>query len=478
MVKSPIRLSSPLMRYLSQALDVCIIWFCGVLAWGITQPGSLWVDIPAKENLLLLSAALTMLVFSPSVYRSWRFGELWLMLSAVGTAWLATVVLMVLWMYLSKSSAEYSRAWFITWVTSTFALLCIQRLLIYSNLRWLRAKGYNYKTVVLVGGGQMLADVGNALAQAAWSGLRVIACVRPDRLDALMTGTATDAELNQSSRTLPAGAIKPSALSTYAHVDEVWLCLPMSDEHGIRVALDALKHSTANIRWVPDLFSLKLINQGVSEVIGIPMMDLSASPMTGHNSIIKACEDYIVAAAILLVVSPLMIAIAIAIKLTSPGPVLYKQRRHGWNGQQILVYKFRSMVVHREPDFQVTQAKKHDARVTPLGAFLRKTSLDELPQFINVLQGRMSVVGPRPHALAHNDYYKHLVPGYMLRHKVKPGITGWAQINGLRGETDTLDKMQRRVDYDLHYIENWSVWLDLLIIFRTLFNGFVHRNAY
>ena len=236
--------------------------------------------------------------------------------------------------------------------------------------------------------------------------------------------------------------------------------------------------STANIRLVPDLFALKLINHGISEVVGIPMLDLSVSPITGDVRLVKALQDRVLGALILLLISPVMLAIALAIKFTSPGPVLYRQCRHGWNGEEIWVYKFRSMVVHAEQNGQVTQAQKSDARITPLGAFLRRTSLDELPQFINVLQGRMSIVGPRPHAVVHNEHYKELVPHYMLRHKVKPGITGWAQINGFRGETDTLDKMEKRVEYDLHYIENLSLALDLKIIVATVFKGFVHKNAY
>ena len=215
-----------------------------------------------------------------------------------------------------------------------------------------------------------------------------------------------------------------------------------------------------------------------SEVVGIQMLDLSASPITGELRLLKAVQDFVLASLILLLISPLLLAIALAIKLTSRGPVLYQQKRHGWNGEEIWVYKFRSMVVHHEAGSQVTQASKNDSRITPLGAFLRRTSLDELPQFINVLQGRMSIVGPRPHAMAHNEHYKELVPGYVLRHKVKPGITGWAQVNGFRGETDTLDKMEKRVEYDLYYIEHVSLWLDLKIIVATVFKGFMHKNAY
>ena len=241
--------------------------------------------------------------------------------------------------------------------------------------------------------------------------------------------------------------------------------------------MDALRFSYANIRLVPDWFSLKLLNHGVSEAVGIPMLDLSYSPVAGSVRLTKAIEDLVLGAIIFMLISPLLVFIAIAVKATSPGPVLFKQKRHGWNGEVINVYKFRSMFVH-ENKGAVAQATRSDARVTPLGSFLRRSSLDELPQFFNVLQGRMSIVGPRPHAVEHNDYYKELVPRYMLRHKVKPGITGWAQINGFRGETDTLEKMEKRVEYDLYYIEHMSVWLDLKIIALTLFKGFRHQNAY
>jgi putative colanic acid biosynthesis UDP-glucose lipid carrier transferase len=194
--------------------------------------------------------------------------------------------------------------------------------------------------------------------------------------------------------------------------------------------------------------------------------------------VLKRLEDILLGGLISLLIVPVCLVIALAITLTSPGPVLFKQYRTGINGKRFKVYKFRSMVMHQEADDQVTQAQKGDARITRVGAFLRSTSLDELPQFFNVLQGRMSIVGPRPHALAHNEYYKELVESYMQRHKVKPGITGWAQVNGYRGETDTLDKMQKRVEHDLWYIDNWSLGLDLKIIAQTIFKGFRNANAY
>ena len=455
MFSSSLRLSAPAFRYLAMAADVFIIWFCGWASYLWVHSAAEQVVLLPRYQLVMLAASLMLLSFSSGLYRSWRVNEMWVMLRAVGITWVGVTLAIVVTLFFTKQSSDFSRLWFSIWVLSTLVAMWVQRVLVYSVLRKLRVKGYNFKTVVLVGQGRLSQDVVNALANAVWSGLRVVAILPADGVAAYLAAQQPGDRTN-----------------------EVWLCLPLSDEKGMHQVLDALRYSTANIRLVPDLFALKLINHGVSEVAGIRMLDLSASPITGDVRLIKTEQDYVLGSLILLLISPLMLVIALAIKLTSKGPVLYKQQRHGWNGEQIWVYKFRSMAVHTEKDFQITQASRHDARITPLGAFLRRTSLDELPQFINVLQGRMSIVGPRPHAVVHNEYYKELVPGYMLRHKVKPGITGWAQINGYRGETDTLEKMQKRVEFDLHYIENLSLALDLKIIFQTMYKGFVHRNAY
>ena len=216
----------------------------------------------------------------------------------------------------------------------------------------------------------------------------------------------------------------------------------------------------------------------MSEVAGHLAVDLSVTPLDGLARIVKRLEDLVLGVLITLLIIPVCLVIAIAIKVTSRGPVLFKQYRTGANGRRFKVYKFRSMMVHKERNGKVTQARKGDPRITRVGAFLRRTSLDELPQFYNVLQGRMSIVGPRPHALAHNEYYKDIVESYMKRHKVKPGITGWAQVKGYRGETDTIDKMEKRVACDLWYIDNWSLWLDLRIILTTVYKGFLSPSAY
>ena len=242
--------------------------------------------------------------------------------------------------------------------------------------------------------------------------------------------------------------------------------------------MQALQQSTVTTRLLLNIFNLMLLNHSITDIAGYPVLNIRTSPMRGINRFIKALEDRALALIILVLISPLLALISLAVKLTSQGPVFFKQQRLGWDGKIIKVYKFRTMYQHQEVNGKVTQAKANDARITPLGRFLRRTSLDELPQFINVLQGRMSIVGPRPHALAHNDEYKYKIHTYMQRHYVKPGITGWAQINGWRGETDTLDKMQKRIDYDLYYINHWSLWFDLKIIFLTFFRGFTHNNAY
>jgi putative colanic acid biosynthesis UDP-glucose lipid carrier transferase len=257
----------------------------------------------------------------------------------------------------------------------------------------------------------------------------------------------------------------------------IYLSLPMASQPRILQILDELKDTTASIFFVPDMFVTDLIQGRSGSVCGMPVISVCETPFTGSNGVVKRLSDICLSLVILLLISPVLLLVGIAVKLGSPGPAIFKQRRYGLDGKHIVVYKFRSMTV-TEDGSAVQQATKHDSRVTPLGALLRKSSIDELPQFINVLQGRMSIVGPRPHAVAHNEMYRKLIKGYMVRHKVKPGITGWAQVNGYRGETDTLDKMQGRIDYDLDYLRNWSLWLDLYIIFKTIRLVFKDQQAY
>jgi putative colanic acid biosysnthesis UDP-glucose lipid carrier transferase len=260
-------------------------------------------------------------------------------------------------------------------------------------------------------------------------------------------------------------------------VDLIYLALPMASQPRILKLLDELHDTTASIYFVPDIFLFDLIQARMDSIGGIPVVAVCETPFFGVDGLVKRLSDIAIAAIALVLLSPVLLAIAVAVKVTSPGPILFRQRRYGLDGREIVVYKFRSMTVMEDGD-TVRQASKNDSRVTPLGAFLRRTSLDELPQLINVLQGRMSVVGPRPHAVAHNEMYRKLIKSYMVRHKVRPGITGWAQVNGLRGETETLEKMRARIEYDLDYLRHWSLKLDLAILWRTLFVVFKRENAY
>ena len=455
MLTPTLRLSSPSLRYVAWALDNGIIVMCAWFVYNLyNAPQGVWSMLPERYIYLLIGAALMLGAQSESLYRSWRVNDLGNMLRSVATVWGIVVVVIMLGIYLSKSALEISRVWFVIWSLLCLITLSLQRISAYLFLRWLRRKGFNYKTVLLVGTGSVSQQVVAAIHESAWSGLRVCDHIEPLQLQDW---------INRPEDQQP---------------DEIWLCLPLSDEAAIRISLYALRHCLATVRLVPDLFSIKLMNHGISEALGIPMLNLTSSSVKAATRLLKEIEDRVLALLILVLITPLMLAIAVAVKVTSPGPVYFRQKRNGWNGNVIKVYKFRTMYIHQEDDGQVSQATKNDPRITPLGAFLRRTSLDELPQFINVLQGRMSIVGPRPHAIAHNDYYKEQVPRYMLRHKVKPGITGWAQVHGFRGETETLEKMEKRVQYDLYYIEHISLWLDIQIIAMTIFKGFSGRNAY
>ena len=251
----------------------------------------------------------------------------------------------------------------------------------------------------------------------------------------------------------------------------------MPEEETIKELVEYLANSSCCVHIVPDVFTFKMLNARSREIGGLPVVSVYDTPFDSFDAIVKRLEDVVLSSIILCLIAIPMLFIAAAVKFTSKGPVIFKQRRYGINGEEIMVWKFRSMTTCDNGDV-VVQAKKGDARITKVGAFIRKTSLDELPQFINVLQGKMSIVGPRPHAVAHNELYRDQISGYMQRHLVKPGITGWAQVNGWRGETDTLEKMQRRIEFDLFYIRNWSVWLDLKIVFKTVFKGFIGGAVY
>jgi putative colanic acid biosynthesis UDP-glucose lipid carrier transferase len=324
------------------------------------------------------------------------------------------------------------------------------------------------RPAVVVGGGTLGVKVARALQRRHDQGIDFVGYF-DDRGDERLDHLAISARL---------GGLRDAARYILGHgVREVYITLPLGSQPRIQEFLASLQGTTASIFFVPDVFGISIIQGRLQDMNGVPVVGICETPFTGTNELVKRLSDIVLASIILVLISPVLLGIAIAIRSTSPGPIIFKQRRNGLDGEEITVYKFRSMTTLDDGQ-QVPQATRGDLRITPLGAFLRRSSLDELPQFVNVLQGRMSIVGPRPHAVAHNEQYRELIRAYMVRHKVKPGITGWAQVNGHRGETDTVEKMQARVEYDLEYLRNWSLGLDLRIIMKTIKLVFFDRNAY
>ena len=321
---------------------------------------------------------------------------------------------------------------------------------------------------VIIGAGRLAVSVAQALRSRHDASTEVCGCF-DDR---------TGARLDDQIASLRLGGLADVADYVRRHgVDAVYITLPLGSQPRIVALMEALQGTTASLFLVPDLFGISIIQGRLQDVNGLPVVGLCETPFTGVNEAVKRASDVVFATLILTLVAPLMLLMALAVKHSSPGPVIFRQRRNGLGGEQIVVYKFRTMRATDDGP-TVLQAKPGDPRVTRVGAFLRRTSLDELPQFVNVLQGRMSIVGPRPHAVAHNEQYAQLIKAYMVRHKVRPGITGWAQINGHRGETDTVEKMRARVECDLDYLRNWSLGLDLHIVMRTVKLVLFDRHAY
>jgi len=441
-------------------VDIGMVFFAAQIAYYLRFE-QLELPIEYRVMIFILSLLLIINFLFSGIYGSWRGLSLVGQLGKLVGCWLLAFAILLIMLVLAKQNELFSRLWLGLWLLIGITISCFYKGALYAFLKTLRRKGHNIKSVAVIGSGNVLQQVMEKSADHAEYGFSVL------RTFELTEGPDRSTQLEKQ--------LQDPLLDT---VHEIWICLPLKDGDLLKRILHILRDSTAEIRYFPDFEDIRLLNHKVTNILGMYALDLSCSPMNGTNHWIKRGEDLLLGGIIAVLIVPLCLLIAIAVKLTSRGPVLFKQYRHGIGGKKFKVYKFRTMRLHKERDGQVTQAKKNDVRLTPIGAFLRKTSLDELPQFYNVLQGRMSIVGPRPHAIAHNDYYKSLVKSYFRRHKVKSGITGWAQIHGYRGETDTLEKMQKRVEYDLWYIENWSLWLDLKIIFLTLFKGFVNKNAY
>jgi putative colanic acid biosynthesis UDP-glucose lipid carrier transferase len=466
--RGPLQEQSTLFSALLRLLDALSVIATSVAAYMLRHGDA---EFPLDyQAATIIGVLLTLIIFPRAdVYSFWRGKSMRQHARALATGWIAVGAILSMIAFATKTSEDFSRAWMILWMLGEFGTLLTMRLVMSQIASFIRKKGWEQSRIVIIGEGSLGQEVAHRLAASPWLGVHVVAMI--DARKRKFHPHIQDAS----------GKSDFSDLRQFVHdekIDEVWIASPLRAEIRVRRIIYALRDSTVALRFVPDIFGAHVLKQKINSVAGLPVVDLIPSPMVGINRVLKAIEDRVLALVILVVISPLLILLAIGAKLSSPGPIIFRQRRHGWDGTPFTLYKFRTMVVHSETDDCVTQAYRNDPRVTRFGAFLRRTSLDELPQLINVLQGHMSLVGPRPHALSHNEYYKELIELYGHRGRVKPGITGWAQVNGFRGETDALEKIAKRVEYDLYYIANWSLWFDLKIIILTLFKGFYHQNAY
>ena len=404
------------------------------------------------------------------LYGSWRINSVMRELSQVILVWFIVFFGLLLLAYSLKVSAVYSRRVVATWLLSAPLSLCLLRIAIRYTLRQVRITGRNMRTAAVIGGGEAARLLSETIETSPWMGVRL------DGLYSFHTPAPQSGEVTQSP---PVAGHYLELLNKSGNyrLDMIFVVPPADQHDPVEQIVTRFSDTTTQIYIVPNFFIMDLLHSRWGYIGDIPYLSLHESPFFGVAAATKRMEDVVLASIILAFVVLPMALIALGIKLTSSGPVLFKQRRYGINQEEIVVWKFRTMTVTQDGD-KIPQATRGDPRVTPFGGFLRRTSLDELPQFINVLQGRMSIVGPRPHAVAHNELYRKKVYSYAVRHKIKPGITGWAQVNGWRGETDTLEKMEKRIEHDLWYIHNWSLLLDLKIMLLTIMRGWPGSNAY
>lgn len=397
------------------------------------------------------------------VYTASRYRSMTQEIKPIIITWVGVISGLLIFAYMAKVTADYSRVTLGLWFVITPSLLILFRFALRAWLKIMRIRGYNTRSTIIVGTGKCAQRLAENIRSVPWTGLKLLGFIteKTHEPDGQILGGLDElyrkVETNQ--------------------VEVVYIALPMNHHKLISDILEKLADSTVSVFLAPD-FDVYGIMQGRWAIIGdTPTVSIVDTPMLGINSVVKRIEDLTISGLGILMTAPLMVLIAIAIKLDSKGPVFYIQNRHGFNGKIFPMYKFRTMNV-MEKDTEFRQSIKNDDRVTRVGRLLRKTSIDELPQLFNVLIGQMSMVGPRPHALAHNEQFRGTIFGFMLRHKIKPGMTGLAQIKGFRGETDTDDKMEKRYHYDMEYLNNWSVWLDLKIIISTPIALITDKNVY
>ncbi len=423
-------------------------------------------DLPDRYLLFLAVGALAVATVFPlfELYVAQRGAGVAEELRRLVYAWLLLAGITGLATFATKMGDTYSRVWVSAWLAGGLATTAALRMAIRAGLRALRRRGFNQRHIAVVGAGTLGRMVGARLAGTPWAGFTVRAFYDDD--PAKIHGEAAGCRVHGIDERLRADVAT-------GDIDQVWIALPLRAEVRLRAILEMLREYPVEIRFVPDIYGFHLLNHSMTDVGGLPVISLTETPMSGINRIVKAIEDFTLASVLLVLASPLMLAIAIGVKLSSPGPVLYRQERVTWNGERFAMLKFRTMPVDAEARTGPVWSRHGERRATPFGALLRRTSLDELPQLVNVLRGEMSLVGPRPERPEFVERFRQEIPGYMQKHLVKAGITGWAQVNDLRGDSD----LAQRIQYDLYYIDNWSLWFDLRILVLTVWHILTSHNA-
>lgn len=457
---------SQILTIILRLLDVFGVFFAGLIAFYFKFDD---LNLPTHYIFaLLIGSTVTLGVFHFNhIYESSRAKSLSTSIFKLVQSLLGVLILLASLAFFTKTGETFSREWFIRWSLYSFSVLVLFRLLLVAFLRLMRSKGWNERRVVVIGAGTLCKKLVETTQQSLWIGLRIVTIFDDRPKDEVK-------DING----IP--VLKtPEDISAYLavhrkEIDEIWIALPLGAERRVKEILYEMRHETVAIRFIVDIFGMDLLNHSIDEISGFPVLNIRTTPMVGVNRFIKSIEDRVLAALILMLISPLLLFIVFLVRLSSEGPIFYRQKRVGWNGEEFEMLKFRTMPVDAESKTGAVWATKNEARATSIGKWLRKTSLDELPQFINVLNGDMSIVGPRPERLIFVQKFKDQIPRYMQKHQVKAGITGWAQINGWRGDTS----LEKRIEHDLYYIENWSLIFDLKIIFLTLFKGLIHKNAY
>ena len=466
--RSLLKENAGVLEVVQRLLDPFLVVAVGVLIYHLQFDN---LELPLNYLFLLTSGFLLCLVVFPffNLYRRQRGASLWVETQALASAWALLFAGVIVVLFATKTSTDFSRLWIGQWAVVGFITLLLFRVMFRLGLRLFRRHGFNLRFVAIAGAGELGRDVARRLARAPWTGLKVVGFYDDDpvKQNQVYEGISVRGQL----------ASVPQEVSEL-EIDQVWIALPLQHGKPVQTLVSELARLPVQVTFVPDIYGVELLNHSIAEIAGLPVIHLMESPLSGGKGIVKSIEDKVLATLVLLSASPLMLLIIAGVKLTSPGPVFFRQLRGGLHGERIWVWKFRTMKHDPEPSGVVRQAQPGDGRITPFGAFLRRSSLDELPQFMNVMKGEMSIVGPRPHAVEHDDFYRRQIGAYLLRHHVKPGITGWAQVNGWRGETENLEKMEMRIRHDLFYINNWSLWFDLRIIFMTIIMIVVGKNAH